>query len=1535
MGCHKGVLPMPCFAPQFHCPRVHRVHHPALSPPSLPPFPFGFLGDRTQTQQKPFGLLRSRPRPARMSCSAFSSPSAPMRCDVYDAPITAVVCSGGRGQVYFAAGNTVHCSRTESLACSTSVSEPHASSASGRFATAPPGTTISAIDVAHPSSPLPIVFMGAADRVLAQRGAAADPSRCSCSIVLHADEGRVLRIVVDERRGVVRVLTASNDLFCGALDSIAQALRAQPTSSDYDVSARCVFARVSGPRLGVVLAADCLVQHPLLPEGHEGGPTAVLEGMVRASCRLFSATYAGEVVEWEAEEQDYCAKAAGTESQQSRGQCARSCSVVSRVQAHPSGCAIFAVRVKATYSMLCGTDSAQDGATALALVHLVTCSDDRSVALYERRRPIASAGNHLERRTEPQESDWVLLWRGSGAGFARSRIFDVALHAASWPYATKSPAQPWRSCMVYVGVAGEDGAVQVVEVNAREDGDLVAWPLSHQTQSECRRASATPRLVRLHQHRGHGAYRVAFSTSSPNSVTLISGGFDGAVFAHTLPSALRHQACDVSRAVQLRPHDVMLQPPILATAKVCDGMAIEREEVLQPHPSSSSSAKKTDQVRALHVDGNGLLLACTSRALCVLRVDASAHSWWIALPTVASRRRCGVAGDEPALDWGVPAALESAVARCCVSSVRGSKLSSVGCALIGTTAGVLCAAPYGYTHAELGSSFPVASFAAVHAKRPDADALPSTSALQSFGKITKVSALHMHEGNLGAITHAFSGDDDATALRSTGATTSEFVVATNHVRGTIVLSRLLLTLCNVCSSGERAIGVDRPVGLCVSAVWHTLIVYSDCPGPLTTALSLMPIRCGRYDASESNYGCCCCLEGNVALSLWLLVGDRNGCLLGTRYEVMNRALESAANSLDSYKLPFATSLKAVATVHRYVFAEHLHTAISALCAENCSSATSVGGACVSSDTLITVAGTGGVVEYVYLHASTSSSKAEAVGSSPLPSRAREPLRLPFEVSSVLSVSPCLWVVQCGTTVSILYRIPGQSSWVPVGSCDGVRAPRLLTARVVAASPAGSPMAFFAHCSDGRTVERMMVKPDPNVLLHPALPLCGAQTALVHGVGFPGKDYNCVAYAPAPLHCLLMGNEDSSVALYPVLAASAGMGVPNAHSLFGGLLTPLNVCGAHHSNILAMAVLPRTEADALRFVSVGSGAMVNLWSAGLIASPLQLLDWWCGSGAPSPQNTATSPPDGAPSPDGKSEGAPCELRINSARFQRRREKRVVAASMSLTLTDRIPRFMAVTALSSTDIAVGSSDGTVLFFRVHEDRGAEGGSPQPAGATLQLRWQGVLNTERPKPVMCISSTHDGGPDALTRSVNADRAPRLVVAGDTNGVVYAVDAGSHIVRSHTRLEQSCVNAISELQRMLTVSPYDADAARHQWRFAALHDSGVVHLMALEVTAAQGGSIRTAELRRLCSASTGLTAGRSAHWPALSLPLVVVTEERIIEFDPEAAQRGKLRLLRTQRVSVRCVSGAALVSEASSNKRLPPQSRVAVVGQGFELVG
>ncbi|XQJ31995.1 hypothetical protein NXY56_008120 [Leishmania guyanensis] len=1457
-----------------------------------------------------------------------------MLCDVCDAPITAIACPSNRDEVYFAVGNTVHCSRTASLECSTSVNSPRVTSATVHIATAPPGTTISAMDVAYPSSQLPIVLMGAADRVLARCGAVSDPSRRPCSVVLHADEGRVLRIVVDERRGVVCVATDSNDLFYGALDRIAQALHAQTTSIHHDVSACCAFSRVSGPRLGVVLAADCQVQHPLLAERYEGLIASVAKGMSCVSCRIFSATYAGEVVEWEAAEHDDCARVPGTALRQPSREWAGSCSVVSRVQAHPSGCAIFAVRVNTTYPMSCGTGSTQGDATALARTHLVSCSDDRSVVLYERRFLIASNGNHLEGHAEPQESDWVLLWRGSGGSFARSRIFDVALHSTWRLSVSKDPEQPWCSCAVYVGVAGEDGSVQVIEVNPSDNGNLVALSLNNVTQGASMQAVATPRLLRCHQHRGHGVYRVAFSTPSPHSVTLISGGFDGAVFAHMLPFALQREKDGEGGAVQLRTHEVMLQPPIVPTATICGNVATDREEVLRPHSSFSSSAKKTDQVRAVHVDSNGFLLACTGRALCVLCAHSPLHSWWIALLPDASRERYKAVGDEPALDWGFPATLESVIAQCCVPSARRENLASIGCALVGTTVGVLRAVPYCYYNAELGVSLPVAALAAAPTRRPE-DELLATLALQTFGKITQVSALHVPEGSVSAVPHALNGDSNAVAHSSSDTIKSEFIVATNHVRNTIVLSRMLLAVCHAGSSGGDASTGERSVELCVSAAWHILVVYSDCPGPLTTTLSLLPIPCGLCSMSRLSNESCCSVTGNVVLSLWLLAGDKNGCLLGTQYDVLTCSLEAVSNSLDSHALPPATSLKVVATVHRYVFAEHLHIAISAVCAEICSSAPTGDGVREPGATLITVGGTGGVVEYVYLHASSSSSVGEAVKGSPLPSPAREPLRLPFEVSDVLSVSPCLWVVQCGTTVSFLHRVPGHASWVPVGSCDGVRAPRLLTARIVACSPTGSPIAFFAHCSDGRTVQQILVRPDPTALLPSKLPVFGAQTALLHGVGFPGKDYNCVAYAPAPLHCLLMGNEDSSLALYPIRAARAAMGMPHADSLFGGVLTPLNVCGAHHSNILAVTVLPGTEADVLRFVSVGGGAMVNLWSAGRIFSPLQLLDWWCGSGTPPLHNTTSSPPDGASSADVKGDSVSREPCISSTRFQRRRRKRVVAASASLTLTERNPRFMAVTALSSTEIAVGSSDGTVLFFHVHEDRGAKGRAPQATGATLELRWQGVLNTHRTKPVMCMSSAHDGGCDSLTCSSNADLALPLVMAGDTNGVVYAIDAASHIVRAHARVEQSSVNAISELQRIQKVLPPHAEATTHHWRFAALHDSGVVHLMTLEVAIAQGEGVQAAELQRLWSASTGLTAGRSVHWPALSMPLIVVTEELIIEFDPEAAQRGELRHVHAQRVSVRGVSGAAVVNQTSRNQPLPIRSRVAVVGQGFELVG
>ncbi|KAG5490676.1 hypothetical protein JKF63_00798 [Porcisia hertigi] len=1459
-----------------------------------------------------------------------------MRCGVYDAPITAITCSSSGGDVYFASGNTVYWSEMASLSCSPTKGS-HAAFASARFATAPLGTSITSLEVAHTSLNVPIVFMGAADHVLGQYGVDSDLSTSVCRTIFRSDGERVLRIVVDAQKGFVCVLTAANNLFYGVLDRIVAALRAHTTSGHHDVPLCCPLTRVGGPLLGVVLAADGLVRHSFSPDGHEGTPKTAAEKMTGASCHFFSATYTGEIVEWRAFLGDEGVGVARTAPLETYRQSAVTCMVVSRVQAHPSGCAIFAVRVTDVTAESCGFANTWDDTTSLARTYLVSCSDDRSVALYERQCSMTRSRDCSEKGAGVQESGWVLLWRGCGAGFVRSRIFDVALHAAWWPQAPESGERPWRGCAVYVGVAGEDGSVQVIEVSHGEDDDLAARPQCSGAHSGRSKGLATPRLVRLHQHRGHGAYRVAFSRATPRSVMLISGGFDGAVFAHALQSALKRESGEDSGSMQLQVDAVMREPPIVATAKICEGVATDGGgNVLQPCPTLSASARKIEQVRAVHVDGDGLLLACTGRALCVKSCDASSRSWWIALPVNGLQQRCGGARNVPALDWGIPATLESVVARFRAPSVRGSSRASVGCALVGTTTGVLRVVPYSYFRAKLDRCLPVAAFAAPQTGRPSEWGLLVTSALHSFGKITQISALPVPDSNTSSTTDSVSDDSDAAVRSSTEATICEFIVATNHLRDTIVLSRLRLMLSHASPGKEHSGACGWSVELCASTVWQTLVVYSDGPGSLTTALSLVHILSGQQSACNGKGDSCATVKGGAVLSLWLFVGDRNGCLLGTRNDVMSSFLESTSDPLHLQTPPPAISLRAVACIHRYVFAEHLHLAISAICTEECHLASAVGSACVPSTILITVAGTGGVVGYVYADLSPSAYRDDAaVGASPLPMCAKKPLRLPFEVSSVLSVSPSLWVVQCGTTVSVLHRIPGRASWVPVGSCDGVRAPRLLAARVVSGSSTSGPLALFAHCSDGQTVERMIVQTGRAALMQNRLPLSGSQTALLHGRGFPGKDYNCVAYAPAPLDCLLMGNEDCSLVLFPIRATSAAIEVPHVHLPPSGLLAPLNVCGTHHSNILALAVLPRSEASALWFVSVGGGAMVNLWSAAQTSSPLELLDWWCGGGASSRQNTTKSEPSSVSVTDINGDAVPYAPRISSARFHRRRAKRGVAVPASLTLTDRMPRYMAVTAVSSTEVAVGSSDGTVLFFEIQKGRGVGGSTLQSTTATLQLRWQGVLNAERARPIMCMGSSHGGDHSASTCTANIDRTPPLVLAGDTNGVVYVVDAVSHTVRSQTRLEQSCVNAISELQRIPTTSLSHAEATIHEWRFAALHDSGVVHLMALEVSEVHGGDVLTAELRLLWSASTGLTAGRSVHWPALSLPLVVVTEEHFIEFEPEAAQRGELRRSFSQRVSVRCVSGAAVVSEAPRDGHVPTRLRVAIVGQGFELVG
>ncbi|KPA81602.1 hypothetical protein ABB37_03936 [Leptomonas pyrrhocoris] len=1481
-----------------------------------------------------------------------------------DVPITAVRCAPD-GAVYFAAGNVVYRSsprhRTTAAASLASSFAGLPTDATERCICAPPSTVITTLALAacslHPPHELittalhqhlTLVLIGAADRLLAQIDSvaldqsgtgifsssttAAASSNCSvaqptsCACVLQTAESRILCIAVDAARGLVLALTASNDVFYVRLSDVERALQTGIPSQYRDVSQRLRHGRVRGPPLGVVLAADILIEN-------ETSDDASLP-----SYRLFAATYAGEVVEWYPTQNtaEMIDAMEGSPEGQRSGQADEFC-IAARVQAHPSGCAIFSVRVAQSFPSM--AEGAGRQRREPRLTHLATCSDDRTVALYECRRPVANdaAGErgtsspswpHEQPHPEKEEG-WVLLWRGSGTSFSKTRVFDVAV-CAVWSSARvpaselsssfDSSTARW-SCGVHVAAAGEDGCVQALRIEKqRGEGDAIR-------QSNSVKVSCC--FVRPRQHRGHGAYRVAFCTPTVAQMTLLSGGFDGTVFAH---SYLAEAAVEARAPCGARVFDTstvaMPLPPSIT----------HRVSPFHHRPAPSKAA----QVRVVHVDAAGCLLAFTNHLLCVQCHDgALEQDWSIPLPTSVN----------PDASWGLPTCAESfplpLASREHKMASDGEGVADASCVMVGTTTGTLYVIPYVYSR---GAGRTVRWM-----RRPMADASqmelktstsPSTTALQIHGKITHMEVV---------------GLDDNTASTA-DARQRVVLVATNHVRHTVALSAVHVRFSNTAGVEETPDGNS----LQLEGEWRFQSLFENCPGPLTTALSLISTAS---------------VAGTATHSFWLLVGDKNGCLVGVEELISAAELCSTSSKV---ALPVSVPITKSAAVYAYVFPAHLHIAISAFCVEGAVSAvadkTSNADKELSCEPVVLrIAGTGGVVEFLRLPATTAEIKAlhcgdEGTTPTLRAARSREPLRLPFEISSFLAVSRRVCVVQSGTTVSVLYRIPGRTAWVLVDAYADIRAPRLLTARIceggqsIKDQSAGTPMVFLAHCSDGHTVEQFVCCPD-QLQLQSTSERC-VRTSVLHGGGLPGKDYNCITYAPAPLHCLLMGNEDSSLVVVPLHAPPTHKGVPSLTPwLLRRFTAPMNIGGAHHSNILAIAVLPRTSTDStngrLRFASVGGGAMVNLWSSDNTSNPLRLVDWWCGS----TPKTASPPLETKERRSlkelergvrGTSNGSSTSVRriTSSANFHKTRVKQAQAPSASVALTERISRFMCAAAWDTHTFAVGSSDGTMLFFRVQptETDSMENGTTSTSYETLQLEWQGPLNEERSKPIFCVTSTViETG--VVQDSEHAEKSG-LLVAGDTNGVVYVVSTVTHRVVTQLRLEQSSVNALSEIHAV-SVDSMAAEAAgktHRTWRFAAVHDSGVVHLTQIEATFSPDTSlphntISHAQLTVLSSASTGVTAGRGVCWTLASQPLVVVTEERITQFDPRELQRGVLAVLCERRVNVRCVSGAAVVpeiglcastdetegatlqSESGSSAKGCLLPRVAVAGQGFEM--
>ncbi|CCW69939.1 unnamed protein product [Phytomonas sp. Hart1] len=117
--------------------------------------------------------------------------------------------------------------------------------------------------------------------------------------------------------------------------------------------------------------------------------------------------------------------------------------------------------------------------------------------------------------------------------------------------------------------------------------------------------------------------------------------------------------------------------------------------------------------------------------------------------------------------------------------------------------------------------------------------------------------------------------------------------------------------------------------------------------------------------------------------------------------------------------------------------------------------------------------------------------------------------------------------------------------------------------------------------------------------------------------------------------------------------------------------------------------------------------------------------------------------------------------------------------------------------------------------------------------------------------------------------------------------------------------------------------------WRFAVLHDSGVVHLVHYSWNvhaemANKGDDAHT--LVSIATLSTGLTAGRGIVW-ASCVYLFAANEESVMCIQVDETTSA-LALMAKKRVNVRCVSGFAV-------RRLTPVLfDVMLSGQGLEYV-
>lgn len=960
---------------------------------------------------------------------------------------------------------------------------------------------------------------------------------------------RIIRVKYVAECGVFACFTASATVYC---------LSCGPCSREEDggdsLTWRVGYV-VGPPSLGVTLAVDGNAALSLLSAPHS------------RLLRVYSGTYSGSVCEWgvamtEATALPLLSEDGLASSRMGNHTAGEGVVSYSYVPSHRPMAATFTVQIRTSLVWM-SVDRA-----ACVCDTLATCSDDRSVAVFQRYTPLSPFSSSDDLLVvEGMAAPWQCVWRGSGTAFSLSRIFDVDLLRL-----VDVTAQPLRTSFL-LSVANEDGAVQIFH--------LTTQPQSASSTSASQSQSATLEHVSISahvecvcrtpsQHSGHGvtcvcAGMLPSSGSLAHVPVVLSGGFDGSV---------------VGRSLQMSAADDVW--------RLRTGCPTGRVGIL---PSTSSSSSR-DRVRCITVTDALHILVCTEQTLCIIRsphdlaqnrrwtlrdvfvvfrlefmslfqvvrhgADRSSHPLGDDVATYREEegmKRSGAkqqqrAGIMPTTVTGMAIPFPSFCSCCCCSTINGgddgegpllstSRPPQAYYAVIGTASGEVVHVMYddiqGVAHHDVcrRSTSGVSQLLCTHGK------------ILQLCPITRV----------GGSTQGMTGEKNCVGG-----------LCSSHVDGSLVLSVLAASGCR---AGEEC----------------ALRVLATCPefGPGVGGLSLFSCWSSSSPTTAP--------PASGVLQCWTLCGDRQGKL------VLWRTSLTTSNEWDaSSSTTAATALCGTKVTRMQIFSPGMGISCISLLHDDAYTSSERGAKGATS--ILLTSNVGGT------HTTLNLFQDIPEESPSLPPFCAHPLVFSENVSEVLAASSQCWITRCGTAVHF-YTSREHSLWTMASEVQNVRAPRLLHARVA------SGVACMAHCSDGMSVEisRVPLTPtsgSPHVGLH------AAGSTLLYGGKVPGKDFNCCCVLECHQrlsgssasrheatessefsHAFLLGNEDSTLIVHNHRVPTSTCAPKYADDR---VVEPAILRGPHHSNILGISVLPAGQGlvTHTRIVSVGGSSTLVVW-----------------------------------------------------------------------------------------------------------------------------------------------------------------------------------------------------------------------------------------------------------------------------------------------------------------------------------------------------